>query len=103
MPRPTRSGVLSPARRPPPPRLPPPRPPQVYQWIAPSDGDLNLQVCSAYFTPTVTIWGPTTTQDYNATTDVYTYTTVANTSIGCGGGFIDCSDPLLVDPDSELE
>ena len=57
------------------------------------DGALTVSVCSATFGASVTVIG-----DFIDANGTQQY----QQPLACGGAFIDCSDPLLQDPDSEL-
>ena len=58
-----------------------------------ADGFLTTQVCSDVFAASFSIYGNGVDADGKP---------VVNGLLGCGGDFINCADPALKDPDSQL-
>jgi hypothetical protein len=71
----------------------PPSPLQYYKYTVAADGYLTTQVCSDVFAASFSIYGNDTDADGLPVVDGL---------LGCGGDFINCSDPALDDPDSQL-
>lgn len=87
------SDLCKPVPRWPPPLASPAGLPQYYKYTAATAGFLTTTVCSNTFEASFNIIGNGTDAAGDA---------VVMGSLGCGGDFIDCSDPALTDPDSLL-
>jgi hypothetical protein len=66
---------------------------QYYKYTVAAEGFLTVQACSDVFSASFSIYGNDTDADGLP---------VVNGLLGCGGDFINCTDPNLLNPDSQL-